>query len=469
VEAPVAGRRAGGELTNNMKVFKTNSEAATELLRLPKFGAGVGLHRMLWVVDRMQATDWFTNLDVLKITGSKGKGSASAFSSAILSQLGLRTGLFTSPHLFRFNERIKLNGSDISDEELAVSWAWFKNIIEDYSRLYSDDSFGFFEALTGVAFHLFSRHNVAAVVAEAGIGGRYDSTRPFPGKTVALTSVELEHTELLGETTELIAYDKADLCPSGGTLVVGELHQELVPRLRSYCRLRGIRIVEAQAASEISNVEFLGDIMTFSLKCVDLDFGTVSMPLIGRHQAGNAAVAIIATWDWLSRNYPDIDASSFKGSVIQALGAIHWPGRLQRIMERPEVIIDVGHTPQSMRCVADAIREMNPHRAILLLTGVSRDKNVNAVLAELVPIASLIICTQPHHKGTPAGQVAAICRKLRPDLEVISVNNIEDAVRDAIRFASENNMTVVIAGGLFLAIEATIVSQGGKPTDLMFA
>jgi len=308
-----------------MILVPNHSEAAIELLRLPKFGNGIGLHRMLWAVDQARLTnEWWGNLDVLKVTGSKGKGSTSSLCSSILVQLGLRTGLFTSPHLLRFNERIKLVGDDVSDNDLAISWAWFKELAAKYSSTHPDDSFGAFEALTCVAFNVFARHSLEVIVCEAGIGGRYDSTRPFPGKTVALTSVELEHTELLGSTTELIAYDKTDLCPTGGTLVVGQVGEELIRRLRSYCRLRSVNLIEVETESHISDITFHDNRMEFLLSCVGLEFGRVSTSLLGEHQAGNIAVAITACWDWLSRNRPDISGDLFRESVIE--GIVHVRG-----------------------------------------------------------------------------------------------------------------------------------------------
>jgi dihydrofolate synthase/folylpolyglutamate synthase len=446
-----------------------HSEAAIELLKFPKFGKGIGLHRMLWLIDQMKQELWWRNLDVLKVTGSKGKGSTSALCSSILSRLGLQVGLFTSPHLLRFNERINLAGKDISDEDLTKSWTWFRNIAAAYRVTNPSDSFGAFEAFTAVAFEAFARHNLAAVVCEAGIGGRYDSTRPLPGKTVALTSIELEHAELLGSTTEQIAYDKADLCPSGGTLVVGRLDRELIRRLKGYCRIRSVSLLEVELQSDISDVHYVDHRMEFTLSCIGLNFGRVSTPLLGEHQAGNVAVAIAATWDWLSRNRPDIHKERFKASVIEGIAGVHWPGRLQRIMENPDIVIDVGHTPQSMRSIASTVQEVYPGRPIALLTGVSKDKNVKSVLSELAPLASAIICTRPYHKGAPANEVADICRQLRPEIEVIAKENIEEAVNVAINYALPSNMVILVAGGLFLAIEAMVAIQGGDPSVLKFA
>jgi dihydrofolate synthase/folylpolyglutamate synthase len=416
-----------------MNELLNNSVAAIELLNLPKFGSGVGLHRMVWIFDQLRMSDWWERLDVLKITGSKGKGSTSALCAAILSNLGLRVGLFTSPHLLRFNARIKIDCIDVDDAELAAAWNTIKGLLATYRQLNPDDSFGAFEAFTAVAFAVFSQRDASVVVCEAGIGGRYDSTRPLPGLTGALTSVELEHAELLGGTTELIAYDKADICPPGGTLLVGRVGEKLISRLRDYCRLRSVRMKEAASDFHISDIEYGDGKMSFAMASDDISFGRVSTPLIGEHQAGNVTVAVATTRDWLSRNRPDITSETFKTAVIKALATVRWPGRLEKIAGDPDVVIDVGHTPNSMLSIAATIKQAYPGRQVLLLTGVSKDKNAAGVLAGVVPIAATIVCTSPHHKGLPVEKVEAICRQLRPDVEVISESDISTAVARALK------------------------------------
>lgn len=450
-----------------MKFHPNHSQAASELLSLPKFGNGVGLHRMLWMFEHMPQHGLTADMDVLKVTGSKGKGSTSALCASFLSGLGLRVGLFTSPHLLRFNERIKINGADIEDAALEESWEWFKQKQREYNQIFPGDAFGAFEAFTAVAFHAFARQRVDVVVSEAGIGGRFDSTRVFPGKTVALTSVELEHTELLGNTTELIAYDKADLCPSGGTLLAGRLDAELLRRLKSFCSIRSIHFIEPAAG--ISDVAFFEGSMEFSLQCIGLDFGRVRTSLLGEHQAGNIALAIEATWNWLSRNRPDVSRETLREAAIEAMAEVRWPGRLETVHRDPRIVIDVGHTPQSMRSVAMTMKKAFPEKPILLVTGVSNDKDLVGILTELVPVASSIVCTRAYYKGSPAERVAEVCRELGGEVDVVSVDRIEDAMREAISRARERDMTVLVAGGLFLSIEAMVAVEGGDPAALQFA
>lgn len=439
------------------------------LLEHPKFGSGIGFQRMQGLLAQLPNPDWAARLDALKVTGSKGKGSTAAVAAEILRHLGLDTGLYTSPHLLRFNERIRINHNDIDDAALLEACTWYESAAKAYQEAFPADSFAAFEAFTAVALHHFSRNRVQALVAEAGIGGRYDTTRTFPGATVALTSVELEHCELLGHKTEFIAYDKADLCPAGGTLVVGRIDPELVRRLRAYTRDRGIRIIDICQEAEVSDVEFVDWRMRFTLRCQGLDFGRLETPLLGEHQAWNIAVAAAAVRDWLRRHRPEIGEDQFREAVRNGTSSVKWPGRLQRLSLQPEAIIDVGHTPQSMRAIVAALRSMPSDKPVLLVTGVSYNKDIRGVLAELLPVADAVICTAAWYKGAPATDIERHVLALRPEVPAQVIPTIEEATALALERANRENARVLFAGGLFLAIEAMATLRNLDPRSLRFA
>ena len=445
-----------------------DAAAVSLLLGMPRFGAGVGLHRMLPFLEALPSADWLKTLDAIRVTGSKGKGSVSVFCSEILRHLGFATGLFTSPHLIHFHERMRIDRRPIGGDDLVAAVNWFDGLRHQYERLQPGDRVGAFEGITAVALHHFCERRVAAVVAEAGIGGRYDPTRVIPGRIVALTSVELEHTALLGDSLELIAYNKADLCRPGGTLVLGEVDADVCRRLRGYCRVLGVELVEAGRHSQVSGVSFEDHTMRFSMTCDGLRMEDLTCALVGDHQARNAALAALTVRRWLSHNRKPVADAVFEAAVRRALSAVEWPGRLQRVRTQPEIVVDVGHTQQSARAAAQTMRQLRPGAPILLVAGISTDKDVAGILSKLVPIATQVICTRARHKGADPAVLARRCEEIAPGIVWKTTDEVRDALDLAIDRALTDGMIVLVAGGLFLAAEAIVCLRGDDPSNLRF-
>ena len=440
----------------------------SELLALPKFGNGIGLHRMSWICSRLLKGKWMSNLDAIKITGSNGKGSVCAMIAAIFEAMGIRYGLYTSPHLFKFNERIVIDGRPISDAELSEAINWFNSKKDEYLQLYPADTIGAFEAFTAMALYQFEKHKSSAVITEAGIGGRFDSTRIIPGRFVGLTSLDLEHTRLLGDTLEQIAYDKADLCPDFGTLVVGTIDDEILRRLISYCSLRNIRLIVVEDMCQIDNVAFEDTQMIIDLKIADMSFKNLKVGLQGYHQISNAAVAILLVREWLRNNLPELSTTQFREGIRKGLASVKCTGRFQKIHSNPNIFMDVGHTPVAMENLIRTVKAVVIDKPVVLVTGVSHDKEAEAIVSKLVTVASAVICTRSYHRGRSVSEIRKIVKEKRPDLPIFEALTIEEAVRLAKKYATEHNMIVLIAGGLFLAVEAMEVLKGNDPQELCF-
>jgi dihydrofolate synthase/folylpolyglutamate synthase len=422
------------------------------LLALPKYGAGIGLHRMSWALERLGAP-----FSAIKITGSNGKGSVAALTDAVMRALGVRTGLYTSPHLRRFNERIKVGGVDISDADLAAAIDWFDGASGAYASLHPDDTFGAFEAFTCVALAHYARAGVDTLVLEAGIGGRYDSTRVVPGPVCALTSIDLEHTAVLGATAELIAYDKADLCAPGGTLVVGPLEPELLRRLQAYAALRHIRLLSVDAAP-VANVRADADGVRFDLS-LEGEHRDLFVPLCGLHQVDNARIAALLVHTWaVAVGHP---TAVLGRALREGFAAVAWPGRCEQV--RPGVYIDVGHTPAAAATFCAAMSALPG--PICLVLGVSHGKDARGVVRALLPMASEVICTRAHHNGRDAAEIEALVAELMPWLPRRREATIEAAMATAMRGP---NPTVAVGGSLYLAVEADAVLRGEDPRELRF-
>lgn len=447
---------------------RTYSEIVSSLLAIPKFGSGAGLHRMRWLCRDLSQSPWGSGLDAIKVTGSNGKGSVCAMSTAILQALNLEVGTYISPHLRRFNERISIGGQPIADQDLDEALDWFLSQQTEYARLYPADTIGAFEAFTAIALHYYARRQPHALVAEAGIGGRFDSTRVIPGHVVALTSLDLEHTNLLGNTLEQIAYDKADLCPDGGTLVIGHIDADVLRRLTAYCELRHITPIAFDEMCQLHTTEFGDNAMIIDIEIEGTRFRDLKIGLQGHHQVSNAAVAVLLTRQWLNRHYPQLPKEQFIEAVYTGLARAQNTGRFQKISVNPDIFIDVGHSPDAVDYLVETVRSVIDDRPVLLVTGVSYNKEVEQIVWRLLSVANTVICTRAYHKGSPVADIAAIVRKYRSDLPTFEANTIEQALTLARDLALKRDMTVLVAGGLFLAIEAMQTLAGENPQDLRF-
>lgn len=446
--------------------YSSRSELVTKLLQLPKFGNGIGFQRMDSFLRREPIASWISQIDAIKITGSNGKGSTCNMVAAILQQAGFQVGLYTSPHIFRFNERICINGVDISDRDLQIAAEWTFEAIEEYQKRYPHDNFGAFEVFTSIALYHFATKQVDALVIEAGIGGRYDSTRAIAGNIAAITSVELEHTEILGSSLEAIAYDKADLCPSGGLLVIGDINPEILRRLKSYCAIRKVTPIAIGDSCTFSDQSYFDEIMSFNFQCRDIDWGELQLKPIGSCQMSNAAVAIILAEHWLRIHKDNFIYSEFQSTVRYALAKVSVLGRLQKVSTLPEIYVDVAHTPNAMDYLAQSIEKLWQDEPILLVTGVSYNKDIEGILKKIAKLPTQAICTRARHRGGSVDVVADYLASLRPDLPISRVETLEKAVEMAVDIGKIQKMKILVAGGLFLVAEAMYILQGKEPDSL---
>lgn len=427
-----------------------------------KWGQGLSLHRNCWLHSTLRCADWLNRQNAIKITGSNGKGSTVQFTGAILNALGFKTGCFTSPHLFDIAERIRIGSEDVPRADLEDALRTVLSLVDTYERKNPKDTFGTFEILTAAALIAFESHNCNALVIEAGVGGRLDVTRLIPGSVTAITSIDLEHQAILGPTREHILYDKADLCPAGGTLVSGLLPGDLETRLKEYLALTGSTPVFLRDACSINKRKTTTD---FHFKNLDLE--NVQLRAIGDHQVNNAAQSICLAHAWLEKAAWSWNAEAFADACRQALTTTQPPLRLEQIGTDPIIIADVCHSPDAAQKAADAITQYYPDAKITLVTGSSENKDARGILNALAPTADQIICTQARTMGRAAQDIAAQL----PPTHAASVETHADlrtALTRAKEIAQNQNGIVLIAGGLFLAAEAVACLRGQNPETLKF-
>jgi dihydrofolate synthase/folylpolyglutamate synthase len=434
---------------------------------LPKYGDGVCLARMAELLDAIAVDRMRLSRISVVVTGSNGKGSTAAFCAGIGRAHGLRTGLFTSPHLYRVNERFQVDGAAIGDDDLARSKTRIEAAIAGITRR-SGEKFGAFEAMFALACLHFQERDCDFAVFEAGIGGRYDPVRLVGARVTCVTSVDYEHVDLLGHSLQLIAFDKSDACASGGVILYGENCRNFKPHLIEYNRTRGVISLFVRDEIAISSETVSASGPRFDFRFGVYDFRHLEMTLLGAFQFNNAAIAITLFLLWLGQVRPGETPRAIESAVRSGLRDARWPGRLEVISHGPLTVIDVGHTLDAIRQSLAGLRAIYGTQGWILVVGASQDKKASEIVGALAPSFDTIICTMAHHKGADAEKIAAAARTANPDADVRIAASIADAVGVSQKLASSLHRKIYVAGGLFLAIEYAVVTRGGRAEDLNF-
>jgi dihydrofolate synthase/folylpolyglutamate synthase len=434
---------------------------------LPKYGDGICLARMAELLDALAIDRARLQERSVAITGSNGKGSTAAFCASIASAYGLRTGLFTSPHLFRANERFQVGGVPIDDEPMHELARRIRNAIDIVSR-HCGETFGAFEAMFALACLHFQENGCEFMVFEAGIGGRYDPVRLLGSHLTAVTSVDYEHVELLGHSLQLIVSDKSDACASGGVIIYGENCRELRAHIVEYNRNRKVESLFVRDEIKIGSETVAAAGQNFDFAFGDHGFRSLDVALPGSFQLNNAAIAAALFLRWLERAGLFEAGKHLETAVRSGLRDTRWPGRLEAIAQNPLVVIDVGHTPDGIRQSLAGLKQTYGAEAWILVAGVSFDKKAEEIADALAPAFDIIICTAAHHKGSDAAALAAFMRKRNPQAHVEVAATIEQAFSASRAQAAALDRKVYVAGGLFTAIEFAAVARGLNAKDLVF-
>jgi dihydrofolate synthase/folylpolyglutamate synthase len=434
---------------------------------LPKYGDGICLARMAELLDRLAVDRAGLQRRSVVVTGSNGKGSTAAFCACIAHAHGLRTGLFTSPHLFRVNERFQIDGVPIDDDTLMRLVARIKTAIAAVSAA-AGEQFGAFEAMFALACLHFQENECEFAVFEAGIGGRYDPVRLVGSPVTSVTSVDYEHVELLGHSLQLIVSDKSDACACGGTIIYGENCRGLRPHIVEYNRNRGVASLFVRGEIRIGGETASASGQRFDFGFEDYDFRSLDMALLGAFQFNNATIAIALFLLWRMRVQPGEPSARIEAAVRSGLRGTRWPGRLEVIGQSPLTVIDVGHTPDGIRQSLASLKAAYGARDWILVVGVSFNKKANEIVGALAPSFDTIICTMAHHKGGDAAAIAAAVREINPQADVRIAATIEDAFSASQALATSLNRKIYVAGGLFTAIEYAAVARGDSAKYLEF-
>ena len=394
-------------------------------------------------------------IPTVHIAGTKGKGSTAAMVTSVLHAAGYQPGLFTSPHLHTFRERIRLGDQLIPEED-------FGNLVEDlWPTMEGVVQAGhgrvtLFELLTAMAFYYFRSREAGAQVIEVGLGGRLDSTNLVQPLACGITSLGLDHTEVLGDTLEKIAWEKAGIIKSGIPVACAPQQPEALRVLQEVCRREGSTLIVAGEDIRWEEESSSLDSQTFRLDTSKNHY-RLRTPLLGKYQMENAAVAI-GILEVLVEGGLEIGTSS----IEEGFRRVEWPCRLEVLSKSPVMVADGAHNPHSAGRLVEAVKALFPGHRILLIVGVSGNKDLEGLVAELNLLsAAVVIATRSRHPR--AALPERVAQVFSPHNDNVQVTDAVSQALDMARDTATEGDLILITGSLFVAAEAREQMKGIAP------
>jgi dihydrofolate synthase/folylpolyglutamate synthase len=420
------------------------------LFGLQKHGIKFGLTNSYALMELMG--DPHTKFRAVHIAGTNGKGSTAAFLAGMLRAAGHRVGLYTSPHLVSFTERIRINGAQISEGRV-VELA--ERIRKGCRLLGSGEGPGpfsptFFEVTTALAFTYFAEEGVDLAVVETGMGGRLDSTNVVTPLVSVITNIDLEHTEFLGNSLEEIAREKAGIIKRGIPVVTGA------------SRAEAVGVIEGTAAGQSAPLYRLGrdfraehiapgPPQSFDYQGIKRPYDALTVRMLGRHQIDNACLALAA-----AECVNEAGLALPEAAMRQGIEQTAWEGRLERVSRKPDIYLDGAHNPASARVLARTIEDMKRgYRKVILVIGILADKDFRGILSELAPIADRVVVTKPQYsRAMDLSALAGEIRRIHGSVD--TGDTVAKAVAQARDMASPDDL-ILVAGSLYVVGDARAV------------
>lgn len=386
------------------------------------------------------------------IAGTKGKGSTSAMIASILKQAGYKVGLYTSPHLLSYTERIRVGGKPITEAEWAGLGEEIRPHVEAVNAEGTLGELTTFELYTAMAFAHFRNIKVDYQVMEVGLGGRLDATNVVKPMVCVITSISYDHMEVLGNTLAKIATEKAGIVKPGVPVVTAPQFPEAMDAIEKVCRERRAQLVKAGQDFSWKTGKFNEKGQSFHLKGLLAEYD-LRIPLLGEHQVENAANAVAA-----AELLEGMGASVDKKSIEKGLQKVDWPGRLQVLRKKPWLVIDGAHNVYSMQKLGEALKKYFKYDRLILILGFSADKDVPGMLDEAVKITKDIIVaasTSPR-SAKPAALVEEFANR---GVKARAADSVPGALKLALADAKPNDL-ICATGSIFLVAE---VMEGNPP------
>jgi dihydrofolate synthase / folylpolyglutamate synthase len=418
----------------------------SRLFALETFGIKLGLQNMQTLCAALGHPE--RSFLTMHVAGTNGKGSVTAFTHQALVAQGIRAARYVSPHLVDLSERFVIGDSPVDAETLQQT---AEDVLGLVDQLKADGTLSvtptFFEVTTAMAFEMFRRADIQVAVVEVGLGGRFDATNVITPAVAAITTIGMDHQQHLGSTLGAIAREKAGIVKDGVPVVIGDLPAEAAAVVHAVADAHAAEVVVAHAGTR-ADVTMEDGRARLTLETPEAQYGPVTLSLRGSHQVANAIVAV-RLLETARRRGVDVSAEA----IEQALTRTEWPARLELLTldEGRRVLIDAAHNADGAQALAAYLRQWHPGKLPLVIS-VMRDKDVDQILAALVPVSSTIIATRaPSVRALPEGELALRIgdtqRRLGRPRHVTAIADPAEAVAAALNGAD----TVCVAGSIFLA------------------
>lgn len=413
----------------------TYEEALDNVYGRLVFGIKPGLERISAVLSRLGAPQ--KQLKFVHVAGTNGKGTCSTLVASALKECGLTVGLYTSPYVLDFRERFQINGEMIPKEELIQEVEVLAPIADEFEK--NGDQVTEFEYITALALHWFARRGCDIVVLEVGMGGRFDATNVIDVPEVAaIMSISLDHTAVLGDTLEKIAFEKAGIVKKGGRLVLyPDQAPEVARELAQICKERQVELVVPDLA-QVRELESSLEGTTFQL-----GERVLRTPFLGEHQVKNAVTAWTVVEALKGRGWAiDLDAA------VRGFGKAFVPARMEVISREPLCLLDGGHNPGCAKALREALEQFVPQRKVAIV-GMMSDKDSHGAFALVGPLFDEIITVAPQgHRSMPARELAKVAAEFCP--KVIPAGSCREALAVASRAMGED-AALIVCGSFYLA------------------
>ena len=419
------------------------NEAIDWIHGLHRYGINPGLSRITELLRRLG--DPHHKIRCIHIGGTNGKGSTAAFLASMLEAEGLRVGLYTSPYLEAFTNRMAINGGDIAKDLLADLVTELRFHVEAIAQTDVGQPTEF-EVVTALAFLYFAKELPDWVILEVGLGGRLDATNVIEPVIAALTNIGLEHTQVLGDTIDAIAFEKAGIIKPNVPVVTTAQKPEALAVFRSVVAERGTTLIEINKDFQVTPLSSSLEGQTFHYQSDCLTLQNVSISLLGPHQIRNAALAIAVR--------ERLPGPMNEDAMRRGLHATRWPGRLEVFSRHPLVVVDGAHNIDGIKALSAALDTILAGRRLKLVLGILGDKAVDEILSLIVPLASAgLIVTKPDNPRASNPEGVAMLARRYTDQPVVVEEAITGAVSRALAETADDE-ALCVSGSLYTISEA---------------